>query len=140
MNMLFMFQHASQHNRWEDLGYVYINMKNEDVEMDYGVLEVFFKAFETFSPDTVGESFERFTSKITNCVEEEMPEADPDHNASSSIDEFDKQFVGQLGVALLYFCYSKQCFTQGYNVLHVLQNLSINYALYSSEFGVQQRQ
>ena len=43
MNLLFNLQHANQHNRWEDLGHVYINMKNEDVEMDYGVLEVFFK-------------------------------------------------------------------------------------------------
>ena len=139
MNLFFNLQHASQHNRWEDLGYVYINMKNEDVEMDYGVLEVFFQAFEAFSPDTIGESFDTFTSKVTNCVEEGMPEADPDRSPSSSLDEFDKQFIGQLGVALMYFCYSKKCFTQGYNVLHVLHNLGINYALYSGEFGVQRR-
>ena len=83
-------------------------MKNEDVEMDYGVLEVFFQAFEAFSPDTVGESLKRFTSKLTNCVEEGMPEVDPDRSPSSSLDEFEKQFIGQLGVALMYFCYSKK--------------------------------
>ena len=139
MNLLFNLQHACQHSHWEDLGYVYINIKNEDVEMDYGVLQVFFQAFEALSPDTVGESFESFTSKLINCVEEEMQEADPDRSPSSSLDEFDKQFIGQLGMALIYVCYSKKCFTQGYNILHVLHNLSINYALYIGEFGVQQR-
>ena len=57
---------------------------------------------------TVGESFERFTFKLTNCVEEGMPGADPDRSPSSSLDEFKKQFMGQLGVALMYFCYSKK--------------------------------
>ena len=37
-----------------------------------------------------------------------MPEADPDCSPSSSLDEFEKQFIGQLGVALMYFCYSKK--------------------------------
>ena len=37
---------------------------------------------------TVGKSFERFTFKLTNCVEEGMPEADPDRSPSFSLDEF----------------------------------------------------
>ena len=37
---------------------------------------------------TVGKSFERFTFKLTNCVEEGMPEADPDRSPSFYLDEF----------------------------------------------------
>lgn len=114
-------------------------MKNEDVEIDSGVLEAFYQAFETFCPDAVGDCFERFASKLRYYLEEGMPEAAPNRSPSSSLDDGDKDFIGQLGVALMYFCYSKQCFTQGYNVLHVLHNFSINYSFYSGEFGMQKR-
>lgn len=114
-------------------------MKNEDVEIDSGVLGAFYQAFETFCPDAVGDCFERFASKLRYYLEEGMPEAAPNRSPSSSLDDGDKDFIGQLGVALMYFCYSKQCFTQGYNVLHVLHNFSINYSFYSGEFGMQKR-
>lgn len=114
-------------------------MKNEDVEIDSGVLEAFYQAFETFCPDAVGDCFERFASKVRYYLDEGMPEAAPNRSPSSSLDDGDKDFIGQLGVALMYFCYSKQCFAQGYNVLHVLHNFSINYSFYSGEFGMQKR-
>ncbi|KAJ7389899.1 testis- and ovary-specific PAZ domain-containing protein 1 [Desmophyllum pertusum] len=132
-------KHASEHNSWEDLGYVYVNMKNEDVEIDHDVLQTFFQAFGTYCPETVGECFEKFSSKIQQCLEQRMPNPEPDHSPSACFDDDDKYVIGQLGVALMYLSYSKQLFSQGYTVLHVLHNFSINYSLYSGEFGVQQR-
>ena len=133
-------QHASQHNNWEELGYVYINMKNEGVEIASSVFENFYQAFENCFPlDSIGEGFQKFASKVLQILEEGMPELAPDHSPSSSLDEGDRQFIGELGVALMYVCYKKQHFTQGYTVLHVLHNYSINYSLYSGEFGIQKR-
>lgn len=135
-----LLQHASQKESWEDLGHVYISMKNEDVEIDSDVLEAFYQAFETFCPaDTIGDCFDKFASKIHDYLKEGMPEPDPECSPSTSLDNGDKDFIGQLGVALMYFCWHNQCFAQGYNVLHVLHNLSINYSLYSGEFGIQKR-
>lgn len=42
-------------------------------------------------------------------------------------------------LALMSYCHQKKLFSQGYNVLHVLHNFSINYSLYTGEFGIQQR-
>ena len=133
-------QHASQKESWEDLGLVYINMKNEDVEVDSGVLEAFYQEFETICPaDTIGDCFDKFASKICDYLKEGMPEPDPECSPSASLDDGDKDFIGQLGVALMYLCCHNQCFAQGYNVLHVLHNFSINYSFYSGEFGIQKR-
>lgn len=132
-------QHASEQQRWEDLGYVYLNMKDENVEIDFGVLQAFFHAFETNCTQTLGECFEKFSSNIHHRLEQRMPNAEPDRSPSALLDDDDKYFFGQLGVALMYLSYSKQLFDQGYSVLHVLHNFSINYSLYCAEFGVQGR-
>lgn len=132
-------QHASEQQSWEELGYVYVNMKNEEVEIDYDLLQAFYRAFETNCPQTVGECFEKFSLKIHHHLEQRMPNPGPDCSPSALLDDDDKFFLGQLGVALMYLTYSKQLFSQGYTVLHVLHNFSINYSLYSGEFGVQKR-
>ena len=132
-------QHASEHQSWEDLGYVYVNMKNEELDIDYDVLQAFYHAFEANCPQTVGECFEKFSVKIHHHLEQRMPNLGPDCSPSALLDDDDKFFLGQLGVALMYLMYSKQLFSQGYTVLHVLHNYSINYSLYSGEFGVQKR-
>ncbi|XP_078357548.1 uncharacterized protein LOC144642464 isoform X2 [Oculina patagonica] len=132
-------KHASEQQRWEDLGYVYVAMKDENVEIDFGVLEAFFHAFENNCTQTLGECFEKFSSKIHHYLEQRMPNPEPGQSPSALLDDDDKYFFGQLGVALMYLSYSKQLFNQGYSVLHVLHNLSINYSLYTAEFGVQGR-
>lgn len=137
--MFLFLQHASEHQSWEDLGYVYVNMKNEELEIDYDVLQAFYHAFEANCPQTVGECFEKFSLKIHYHLEQRIPNLEPDSSPSALLDDDDKFFLGQLGVALMYLMYSKQLFSQGYTVLHVLHNFSINYSLYSGEFGVQKR-
>ena len=114
-------------------------MKNENVEIDYGMLQAFYNAFETNCLQTVGECFEKFSSQIHHHLEKRIPNPDPDRSPSALLDDDDKYFLGQLGVALMYLSYSKQLFNQGYTVLHVLHNFSINYSLYSGEFGAQGR-
>ena len=111
------FQHASEHQSWEDLGYVYVSMKNEELEIDYDVLKAFYDAFEANCPQTVGECFEKFSLKIHHHLEQRMPNLEPDSSPSALLDEDDKFFLGRLGVALMYLCYSKQLFNQGYTVL-----------------------
>ena len=134
-----MFQHASEQNSWEDLGFVYVAMKNEDVDTDYDVLQAFFQAFEGHYVQTVGENFEKFGSNIHHHLEQAMPKSEPDCSPSDFLDDDDKHFIGQLGVALMYLTYSQKLFNQGYTVLHVLHNFSINYSMYTGECGVQQR-
>lgn len=138
VDVLILLQHASQHKSWEDLGCVYINMKNEHVEIDSNAVAPFYQAFETFCPDTIGESYKKFVSKVCHVLGG-VPESDPDRSPSSSLDDGDKYFIGHLGVALMYFCCHNKSFAQGYKVLHELHNFSINYSLYSGEVGFQQR-
>ena len=114
-------------------------MKDEEVEIDYDVLEAYYHAFEANCPQTVGECFEKFSLKIQHHLEQRMPNLEPDCSPSALLDNDDKYFLGQLGVALMHLTYSKQLFSQGYTVLHVLHNFSINYSLYSGEFGAQKR-
>ncbi|XP_068746754.1 uncharacterized protein [Montipora capricornis] len=133
-------KHASQNKSWQDHGQIYIDMKNEDVELDSSVLRAFYQAFEEYSSDTIGDSFDKFASKVQFCFEKEgLASVDPEGSPSSFLDVNDKYFFGQLGVALMYYCYQKKSYSQGYNVLHVLHNFSINYSLYTGEFGSQQR-
>ena len=134
-----MFQHASQQNCWEDLGFVYVAMKNEDVDIDSEVLKAFFQSFEANHIQTVGENFEKFCNKIHHHLEQTVPNTEPDSSPSASLDDDDKRFIGELGVAIMYLTYFKQLFDQGYSVLHVLHNFSINYSIYAGEFGVQKR-
>lgn len=137
--VLVILQHASEHQMWEDLGFVYVSMKSETVEFDYSALQAFFHAFETNCPQTLGECFEKFSSKIYHHLEQNMPNPEPDRSPSAVLDDDDKYFIGQLGVALMNLSYTKQLFLQGYSVLHVLHKYDINYVSYSGEFGVQGR-
>ncbi|XP_022802629.1 uncharacterized protein LOC111340108 isoform X3 [Stylophora pistillata] len=133
-------KHASEQNSWEDLGSVYVAMKNEDVDVDLGVLlKVFFESFEVNSVQTVGENFGKFCDKIHQHLKQTVPSSEPDSSPSASLDDDDKRFIGELGVAIMYLTYIKQLFDQGYSVLHVLHNFSINYAMYTGEFGVQKK-
>lgn len=119
---------------------MYISMKNEDVEMDTSVMKAFYQAFQTHSADAIGDNFDQFASKVRACLEKEpVAESDPERSPSSFLDVNDKCFFGQMGVALMSYCHQKKLFSQGYNVLHVLHNFSINYSLYTGEFGIQQR-
>ncbi|XP_029209578.2 uncharacterized protein LOC114973339 isoform X2 [Acropora millepora] len=133
-------KHAGQHQSWEDLGLVYISMKNEEVEMDTPVMKAFYQAFQTHSADAIGDRFDQFASKVRACLEKEpLADSNPESSPSSFLDVNDKCFFGEIGVALMSYCHQKKLFSQGYNVLHVLHNFSINYSLYTGEFGIQQR-
>ena len=137
---LLLLQHAGQHQSWEDLGLVYISMKNEEVEMDTSVMKAFYQTFQTHSADAIGDRFDQFASKVRACLEKEpLADSNPESSPSSFLDVNDKCFFGEIGVALMSYCHQKKLFSQGYNVLHVLHNFSINYSLYTGEFGIQQR-
>lgn len=122
-------QSASQQNRWEDLGYVYVSMKKEAVEINNSVVESFYQSFQNFcAADSFGQSFKRFAERIERNLEE-----------MAELDEVDKEFIGQIGVALMFLCYRNKHFSQGREILYPLHKLGINYYLYSGEFGLQQR-
>ena len=105
-------------------------MKKEAVEINISVVESFYQSFQNFcAADTVGQSFKRFAERIERNLKETMAE----------LDEVDKEFIGQIGVALMYLCYRSKHFSQGREILHPLHNLGINYYRYSGEFGLQQR-
>ena len=123
-------QCVSQQNSWEDLGYVYVSMRKEAVEINNSVIESFYQSFQTFcAADTIGQSFERFAEGIERNLKETMAE----------LDKVDKELIGQIGVALMYFCYRSKHFIQGRQILYLLHKLGIDYYLYSGEFGLQQR-
>ena len=114
-------------------------MKNEEVVVDDGTLQVFYESFVSNCPSTVGDCFEVFVKKINQLLDIRKQHLTPDHNPGDSFDEETKMLVGQLGVAFLSFCHERLNFLQGYGVLHVLHDFGINYSRYNSAFRLHQR-
>lgn len=117
-----ILQKATEESSCEELAVIYVSMKNDNIPVCNEMLEMFYSSLITFT--NIGESLSSFVAIID--IQLDNPDS-PELESRESFDTEDHKFIGELGVALMQFCSSSQRLDEGYLVLHVLHQYSINY-------------
>lgn len=100
-------------------------MKNDKIPVCNEMLRVFYSSFTSFT--NIGESLSSFVAIID--IQLDDPDCD-EAESRESLDSEDHKFIGELGVALMQLCRTHHRLDEGYLVLHVLHQYSINYFQY----------
>lgn len=126
-----MFQKATEDNNYEELARIYVSMKNDSIPVCNEMLEMFYSSFITFKK--IGESLSSFVAIID--IQLDNPDSS-ELESRETLDMDDHKFIGELGVALMQFCSKSQRLDDGYLVLHVLHQYSINYFQFPGRCGI----